>query len=376
MALRNMPTLQHFDKVNIHDKDTVEDNSVKKVSKFDEINKKAEELFKIIPVPIISYSQEAGNVFGLTKFNAFRIDKNDTLSDYSKISEVFTFSTKGHINASISTNLNFSENKWMVMGYVNYKKRPEYILGIGNDVKKEDAELITIDRVKFFNIVLRNITSHFYLGTGVDLNNTFKVEKDSTSFLIKNNITGKDGGFTLGLGLTAAWDSRDNKYNAHTGTYALLGYLYYPKVTDVTTEFHTFQFDLRHFFVPWKKHVIAMQLATNYSSGDVPFYELSKLGGEERMRGYYEGALRDKVLLDGQIEYRMPVWKIFGIVGWVGCGRVADKYSNLSLDGFRPSYGLGLRIKVDSASDINMRLDFGKGIKGVSGFYINFAEAF
>ena len=35
------------------------------LSKFDRFNKKAEALFKIIPVPIITYSSEAGNTFGL-----------------------------------------------------------------------------------------------------------------------------------------------------------------------------------------------------------------------------------------------------------------------------------------------------------------------
>ncbi len=72
----------------------------------------------------------------------------------------------------------------------------------------------------------------------------------------------------------------------------------------------------------------------------------------------------------------MPVWNIFGLVGWVGTGRVAEKYQDLSLSGFWPSYGLGLRIKVDSESDINLRVDTGFGKNGISGFYINFSEAF
>jgi hypothetical protein len=94
------------------------------------------------------------------------------------------------------------------------------------------------------------------------------------------------------------------------------------------------------------------------------------------MRGYYKGALRDNVLIDGQIEYRMPVGKIFGVVGWIGTGRVAEGYHDLSLDGFRLSYGAGVRIRVDSGSNVNLRLDMGFGPEGVHGFYINFSEAF
>jgi hypothetical protein len=40
------------------------------------------------------------------------------------------------------------------------------------------------------------------------------------------------------------------------------------------------------------------------------------------------------------------------------------------------SFGGGLRIRVDSENNTNMRFDFGFGPDGVNGFYINFAEAF
>ena len=100
------------------------------------------------------------------------------------------------------------------------------------------------------------------------------------------------------------------------------------------------------------------------------------MGGDSKMRGYYEGAYRDNVLLDAQVEYRMPIWKIFGATAWLGTGRVAETYSGLSIDGFRLSYGGGIRFKVDSKNNTNLRLDFGFGPGGLSGTYINFAEAF
>src|SRR6478735_2690622 len=76
-----------------------------KVSGFDKFNKKMEKLFKVIPVPIISYSTDAGNTLGLAKFNLINLSKKDTISKPSKISAVFTVSDKGRINASIATEL-------------------------------------------------------------------------------------------------------------------------------------------------------------------------------------------------------------------------------------------------------------------------------
>ena len=100
------------------------------------------------------------------------------------------------------------------------------------------------------------------------------------------------------------------------------------------------------------------------------------LGGEDKMRGYYKGALRDHVLVDCQLEYRLPIWNIFGMTAFVGTGRVAESYSDVSPDGFWLSYGLGVRIRVDTKHNTNLRFDCGFGPDGVNGFYINFAEAF
>jgi hypothetical protein len=351
-------------------------------SKFDRINTKMEAAFKIIPAPIISYSQEAGNVFGLAKFNTFRLNRHDTISGYSKISEVATFSTKGQINVSVATTLSMSQNKWLILGFVNYKELPEYILGIGNNVDTSTIEQIITTRLKFSNSFLYRIYSKLFVGVALDLTNTFAIEKDSTSFLIREDYTGKDGGVTTGFGFMAAWDSRDNRYNSFTGSFLSARYLKYSDITGSGFNFSKFEVDLRKYYNPWYKHVIAIQAATNYSWGDVPFYELSLLGGEERMRGFYKGALRDKALIDCQIEYRMPIWKVFGITGWVGTGRVAPSYSDLSLNGLWLNYGVGFRIKVDSGSDINLRMDLGFGsgrggsAAGIKGFYLNFSEAF
>ncbi|SHH25276.1 Surface antigen [Chryseolinea serpens] len=346
------------------------------VSSFDKFNRKAEALFKIIPVPIITYSSEAGNIFGLAKFNLFHPSKKDTISRPSKLSEVVSFSTKGRVNVSVSNDLILHENKYMILSYFNYKKQPEYLLGIGNDVSLDNAEQVTINRIKFFSTAMVRVKKFVYAGIALDVADYFKVEADSNSFLIRDNVTGLHGGTDVGLGAAFALDSRDNRYNAYKGELLLATVLFYPEWLGSSFQFASVSLDARKYYNPWFKHVIAVQATTTYTSGDVPFYDLAQLGGEDKMRGYYKGALRDKVLFDAQIEYRMPVWNIFGITTWIGTGRVADQYNNLSLDGFRLSFGGGIRVRVDTKNNTNLRLDMGFGPGGVSGFYFNFAEAF
>lgn len=345
-------------------------------SNFDNFNKKAEAFFKICPVPIYTHTPEAGNVFGLAKFNVLSLSKKDTISKPSKLSEVVSFSSKGRINASIVTELIFKENRRVVVAYINYQKQPDFIFGIGNDVKREDIEEIQLERVKFFATYMFQVKKNFYVGFPINYANYFNIETEPDSFLITDNVIGANGGTSVGSGLAVSYDSRDNRYNPKQGAYIMAYALTHPKFLGSTFNYSKYEIDIRKYYNPWLNHVVAFQATTSNTTGDTPFYELSMLGSDVQMRGYYKGAYRDNVLVDSQVEYRAPIWNIFGVAGWVGTGRVAHNYNDLSLNGWKLSVGGGLRIRVDTEHNANLRIDYGLGPNGVSGVYFAFAEAF
>jgi hypothetical protein len=344
------------------------------LSGFDSFNKKAEHLFTILPVPIYSYSPEAGNIFGLAKFNVLNLSKKDTISKPSKLSGVFTASTLGRINASIATQLVFDEDRYVVISYVNYKKEPEYIWDIGNTIT-DDPEQDIVERFVFAGTALRKVKGDFYIGIPFDVSDYFKIQTDSTSFLVTDSVTGLNGGTSVGMGLAAAFDSRDNRYNSTKGAYILGTAVFYPSGWG-PYPFSKFALDARKYYSVRPGTIIAGQATTSYTNGVVPFYELPEMGGDSQMRGYYQGGLRDNVLVDAQIELRQHIWNIFGIVGWFGIGQVQNSYGQVAMDQFHLSYGPGLRIMVDSKHKTNLRFDFGFGPNGIKGFYINFGEAF
>jgi len=116
---------------------------------------------------------------------------------------------------------------------------------------------------------------------------------------------------------------------------------------------------MRKYFNRWLNHVIAMQATTSNTTGETPFYELSMLGSNSQMRGYYKGAFRDDVLVYSQIEYRAPIWNIFGVSGWIRTGCVDSNYNDLSLIGWKLNYGTVIRIRVDREHNTNLRIDYG-----------------
>jgi outer membrane protein assembly factor BamA len=353
--------------------DSVTEGNLSKMARF---SKKAERLFTYIPVPMYSYSAEAGNTFGLAKFNLFDVYKNDTITKPSRISGVFSASTKGRLNFSLSTELVLKNNKFIILSYINYRKTPEYIFGIGNNVKSSNIEAIEVNRLKYNAFLLYYLKKNIYVGAGLDFANYSKVKHDSNSILKQINAIGLEGGFNLGFSVGAAYDTRNNRYNATTGSYFLFTSTFYSKALGSKYSFTKMSLDLRKYIPIARKLTFALQLSTDYSDNDVPFYELSMLGGDSKMRGYYLGALRDKVLVDGQAEIRLPIWKSFGVATWVGSGRVAPGYHDLSFQDFWISYGIGLRVKVDTKHNTNLRFDYGFGNKNIHAFNIGFAEAF
>ena len=199
----------------------------------------------------------------------------------------------------------------------------------------------------------------------------FSIEKEENSF-ITNAVTGYNGGLASGVGIAAIYDTRDYRYASSKGSYAEVSYVFYNGAFGSDFNYGDFFVDLRQFFNPYLKHVYAFQLYTGFKVGQVPFYSLNMMGGPDRMRGYYFGAIRDKSIIDAQFEYRMPVWKIFGVTAFAGAGRVAPKFNELSFDDLWYSYGFGLRIMVDSKNKANLRFDFGWGQEQASGVFIGF----
>lgn len=139
--------------------------------------------------------------------------------------------------------------------------------------------------------------------------------------------------------------------------------------------FGRFNFDFREYSSLGTSHILAFQAFGTFTSGTAPFHKLATLGGQNLMRGYYEGRYRDNDYLAAQAEYRTAlIWRI-GAVAFVGAGEVAHTLSGFTLEDVKPSYGLGLRFNFSPTERLNIRMDFGFG-KGSSGVYVGASEVF
>ena len=124
----------------------------------------------------------------------------------------------------------------------------------------------------------------------------------------------------------------------------------------------------------WKGAILAADIRGTLNFGNPSWGMMAQVGNSCSMRGYYGGRYRDKHKTEAQIELRQHIYKRHGVAVWGGAGTVFDKFSSVRFDRLLPNWGIGYRWEFKKNG--NIRLDYGFGKNGISGFVFNINEAF
>jgi outer membrane protein assembly factor BamA len=189
----------------------------------------------------------------------------------------------------------------------------------------------------------------YYDATYPDPNGTFA----------RTDVPGEDGGFTGGLGPMMTFDSRDNAVSSRSGSLVAVTWLGFGPYVGSEHDFWKLQTEVRHFFPIGEASALALRYYGEFQGGDVPYYQLAMLGGDELLRGYFMGRYRDKDMLVLETEYRFPLFWRFGATVFAGAGEVADRAGDLASVPIHWAFGGGLRLALNTRERLNLRLDVG-----------------
>ena len=347
-------------------------------SKLDKINATMEKVVKYSPLPIISYSTETSWMFGLTKYNGFRIGSkgtNDTTIQPSHITSLAYFTLNHQYKIGTEIDLMFGHNKYRSHTQVYYLDFPDYYYGLGDTTDYNNERLVNSTNLDISTGFEYNITSTLYIGIYYQYNNFFVLDYSDTLDYPGRIDLKPNEGLQSGIGLNFARETRDNRFNAKKGSYLFIKYMNYGKWIGSKFNYNLILIDYRNYFTPVKFLTIATQIYTEGRFGDVPVQSLALMGGDNRMRGIYLGRYRDHTLIDGQLELRFPIAWIIGGTLFGGLGEVAPDYGKYTFNGIHWSAGAGLRLMVDSRNRTNLRFDVGLS-KDRMLFFFTFLEAF
>jgi len=211
-------------------------------------------------------------------------------------------------------------------------------------------------------------------GIVFDYNYTEIVDKEDNQYLLNNEVLGSNGGNYAGVGLSAVWDTRNNIFYPTDGKYSSLKFMSYPVGQYI---YYTTEVDIKSYSSISKDRVFAGEVYFNNAVGNVPFYALPQLGGQYKMRGYYQGRYVDNAYFTMQVAYRRAhLWWRFGYVVFASIGTVAPSPEKYQISEMKFSYGAGLRFLFNEKEGVNLRMDIGITDLGDTGVYFGIGEAF
>ena len=326
----------------------------------------------VVPLPVVFYSPETRLGGGVAVLHAYRSSaEGRPIATAASL----MYTQNRQIAAGISTDAYLSGGRNHVTASVGYSKVPAVFYGIGNATAQSDSESYTPRTFVVDASAERRIARGVYLGVGGDFATGSMVEVEPGRALASGTVPGSGIGRVVGLGGAVTYDTRDNILAAASGGYAKLAARRYAAYLGSEFDFTAVQLDLRHFRTLAAGHVVAIQATWSGTSGDVPFARMPQLGGQNLLRGYYQGRYRDRQYVAAQAEYRTPTWRRMGLAAFGGAGQVAPRLGDLSLSGMHAAGGAGLRVLLNRQERLALRLDYGAGARS-SGFYITVGEAF
>ncbi len=329
----------------------------------------------LIFAPFSGYAPETSVIAGLSIARLFRFKGAGARSSLVDLFAVYTLRRQTIIEQNYTLFSNY--DKWMGQGYSKFQQYPQYYFGVGNNLPLSNKELISYNEIKLEHVLLRKVAKKIFVGAGLRYVSVYNLHQPA-GVLNELQPIGYKGSRVSGLIFAFSYDTRDNVYNTFKGGLIKLRYNVHEHVFASEYNFSIFEADLRKFIKPFKgrsSDVLALQLYNLSTSKNTVWNEMGALGSDNIMRGYYNGRYRDNNYIAAQAEYRLYINKMFGLVGFVSFGEVASTISSYNFYGIKPSYGGGVRVRIDNKEKLNLRFDYGIG-RNTNNFYVTIAEAF
>lgn len=326
--------------------------------------------FSVIGGP--HYASDTKFGLGLVAAGLYRTDPNDSILPPSNVSLYGDVSSVGFYMLGVRGNHIAPKGRYRIDYHLYFYSFPADFWGIGYEMGDNDANKSDMKRWQAQAEVsfLFRVADNFYIGPMASYDYVIGKHIERPELL-----QGMDQHtWNVGAGVSLVYDNRDNLTNPHRGIYLNINQMFRPRFMGNDYAFSTTSFRFDAYQRLGKGTVLAEDIGANLNFGNPSWGMMAELGGTHSMRGYYEGRYRDKHSLEATVELRQHVWKRNGIVVWVGAGTIFPKFSALRSKQILPNAGVGYRWEFKK--NVNVRLDYGFGKSGQSGFLFNINEAF
>jgi len=313
------------------------------------------------------YTSDQKNRFSNILFNAY----------YSQYNQFWTIA---------NSNIFIESRKLHLFGDWRFYNFPTHTYGLGNSTTFNDELEVKFYYIRFYQILYREITENIFAGLGYNLDYHWNIRSIPSSGAVYNQIMefqDDDKSVSSGVSLNFQYDTRKNSVNPLNGTLLSLQFRQNLTWLGSDRDWESLILDFRQFIrLPsGSGNVLALWSYDNLTlNGEPPYFDLPSTGWDSYNntgRGYVPGRYTGKNFLYAEAEYRMALSRngLFGCVVFGNTESVFQKFSSSALK-LIPGGGIGIRIKVNKNSGANLALDYGFGVDGSRGLFLNLGEVF
>lgn len=322
-----------------------------------------------------SYSKNTSLGIGVLAAGLYRVDRTDSLTPPSDISIFASVAISGFYSLGVEGNTYFSRGRSKFDYKAMFSSAPRDLWGIGYFAGRDHVEVGYVEKqYKVHARYLYRVWNRVYVGGNLSFEHTKGKDFDERG---EEYIGYQKHSYTAtGIGAIVEYDSRDFIPNPWRGIYVSLQGTTFPKgLGNCGHPLYRATFTFDGYQRVWRDCILAFDLYGEFNSSRMPWPMLARMGGSQRMRGYYQGRYTDNCMVAVQAELRQRIWRRIGCVVWGGAGNVFSQRPDDRFDWAHtlPNYGVGLRWELKKR--VNVRVDYGFGRK-TSGFLLNINEAF
>ena len=341
---------------------------------------------RISAVPAAGYSLATGFA-GLIAANA--VFRTNADANTSTMVTSFTYTARNQIILPLLTSIWTEGDKYNIITDWRYVKFPSYTYGLGGYTAIGDGYQIDYSAIRLHTTILRKIRPDMYAGIGYNMDYFFDIEEvnppkggtDFEKYELDKVVHSSE--FASGLTFNFLYDTRKNSVNPEKGNF--LNVIYRTNVTSLGNSFswRSLVVDARKYikFPANSDNVLAFWTYEWLTlSGQAPYLMMPNTGGDPYSntgRGYILGRFRGNNMAYIESEYRFGIMNN-GLLGGVVFANAESFTEQVSgkFETIAPGWGAGIRLKLDKFSRTNIALDYGFGLNGSGGLFVNIGEVF
>ena len=337
-------------------------------------------------VPAAGYTLQTGFAAILSANWGFSLD-TVALQKVSSITTSFTYSQYNQSIVPFVANIWTKGNKLNIISDNRYIQYPSEVWGLAGRTDPNQGYSINFSGLKFHETIMKEVSKNIFLGIGYYYDQFWKIRAlDSVKQNVIRRLTNKVGTSELASGMVFRflYDSRINQIYPEQGWHIDVNYRANSTLLGSDQNWQIVQTDIRTYshFPAKSRNILSFWNFNWFTLGPTspPYLMMPSTGWDDQYntgRGYIQGRYRGRSMYYFESEYRFRISRngLLGAVAFANAQYFPNEIATRK-DIMVPGFGGVIRLRLNKHSNANLCLDYGIGLNGSQGFFVNLGEVF